>query len=46
LKGKGTDVPMQANDILFVPDNTGRRVMLRIMEGAISTGTGLAIYRH
>jgi polysaccharide export outer membrane protein len=46
LQGKGTDIPMQASDILFVPDSTGRRVMLRIMEGAISTGTGLAIYRH
>jgi polysaccharide export outer membrane protein len=46
LQGKGTDVPMQANDILFVPDSTGRRVALRIMEGAIQTGTGLAISRH
>jgi polysaccharide export outer membrane protein len=44
LQGKAKDVPMQGNDILFVPDNTGKRVALRIMEAAIQTGTGLAIY--
>ena len=45
LQGKGGDVPMQGNDILFVPDSTGRKIALRVMEAAISTGTGLAIYR-
>jgi polysaccharide biosynthesis/export protein len=45
LQGKSKDVPMQGNDILFVPDNTGKRVALRVMEAAITTGTGLAIYR-
>jgi len=44
LQGKGKDVAMQGNDILFIPDSTGKKVMLRIMEGAIQTGTGLAIY--
>jgi polysaccharide export outer membrane protein len=44
LQGKTKDIPMQGNDILFVPDNTGKRVALRIMEAAIQTGTGLAIY--
>jgi polysaccharide export outer membrane protein len=44
LQGKAKDVPMQGSDILFVPDNTGKRVALRIMEAAIQTGTGLAIY--
>jgi polysaccharide biosynthesis/export protein len=45
LQGKSKDVTMQGKDILFVPDNTGRKVALRIMEAAIQTGTGLAIYR-
>jgi len=45
LQGKAKDVAMQGKDILFVPDNTGRKVALRIMEAAIQTGTGLAIYR-
>jgi polysaccharide export outer membrane protein len=44
-QGKGKDVMMQGNDILFVPDSTGKRVALRVMEAAIQTGTGLAIYR-
>jgi polysaccharide biosynthesis/export protein len=44
-QGKGKDVMMQGNDILFIPDSTGKRVALRIMEAAIQTGTGLAIYR-
>lgn len=45
LAGKGHDVPLQGNDILFVPDSTGKKVALRAMEAAITTGTGLAIYR-
>ena len=45
LQGKSKDVPLQGNDILFVPDSTGKKVALRAMEAAISTGTGLAIYR-
>jgi polysaccharide export outer membrane protein len=43
-QGKGKDVTMQGNDILFIPDSTGKRVALRVMEAAIQTGTGLAIY--
>lgn len=44
LQGKGKDVEMQGQDILFIPDSTGKRVALRVMEAAIQTGTGLAIY--
>ena len=45
LQGKAQDVPLRGNDILFVPDSTGKKVALRAMEAAITTGTGLAIYR-
>jgi polysaccharide biosynthesis/export protein len=45
MQNKGQDVMMQGNDILFIPDSTGKRVALRVMEAAIQTGTGLAIYR-
>jgi polysaccharide export outer membrane protein len=45
LQGKGQDVPLQGNDILFVPDSTGRKIAIRALEAAIQTGTGLAIYR-
>jgi polysaccharide export outer membrane protein len=45
LQGKGQDVPLQGNDILFVPDSTGKKIALRALEAAITTGTGVAIYR-
>jgi polysaccharide export outer membrane protein len=44
LQGKSGDVPLQGNDILFVPDNTGKKVALRVMEAAIQTGSGIAVY--
>jgi polysaccharide export outer membrane protein len=45
MDGKAPDVPMQSYDILLVPGSTGKKAALRIMEAAISTGTGLAVYR-
>jgi polysaccharide biosynthesis/export protein len=44
LAGKSKDVPLQGNDILFVPGNTGKKVALRVIEAAIQTGSGVAIY--
>ncbi len=46
LKGKAPDVPMQADDILFVPSSAGKKVLLRSAEAAIAIGTGLAIFRR
>jgi polysaccharide biosynthesis/export protein len=45
LSGKRPDVPLQGNDILFVPGSTGKKAALRALEAAIQTGTGLAIWR-
>jgi polysaccharide export outer membrane protein len=45
LEGKSRDVPLQGYDILFIPGNTGKKVALRVIEAAIQTGSGLAIYR-
>jgi polysaccharide biosynthesis/export protein len=45
LAGKKTDVPMQADDILFIPGSTGKKAALRALEAAVQTGTGLAIWR-
>jgi len=45
LSGKGRDVPLQGDDILFVPGSTGKKAVLRGLEAAIQTGTGLAIWR-
>jgi polysaccharide biosynthesis/export protein len=44
LQGKGGDVRLQGNDILFVPGSTGKKVALRVIEAAIQTGSGVAIY--
>ncbi|MBI2685990.1 MAG: polysaccharide biosynthesis/export family protein [Acidobacteria bacterium] len=46
LKGKKSDVPMEPDDILFVPSSVGKKVALRSLEAAISIGTGLAIFRR
>jgi len=45
LNGKKPDVPLQGEDILFIPGSTGKKAALRTMEAAIQTGTGLAIWR-
>lgn len=45
LDGKAEDQVLQANDILFVPDSQSARAMRRGAEAALSTVTGLAIYR-
>jgi len=41
LDGKSEDVALQADDILFIPDSTGKKASLRALETAIQTGTGL-----
>jgi len=44
VKGTGEDVEMAANDILVVPDNTGKYWGMRGIDLAISTVTAAAIY--
>ncbi len=46
LGGTSKDVPLQAGDILFVPDSTVKRVGLRSTEAVIQAVTGVAIWRH
>ena len=46
LAGKSSDIPLQANDILFVPDSSSKKAFRRGMEAAIQTLTGLALYRR
>src|SRR5713101_657652 len=45
LTGKKPDVPLQGNDILFIPGSTGKKAAFRAIEAAIQTGTGLAVWR-
>jgi polysaccharide export outer membrane protein len=45
LAGKAPDVPLQVEDILFVPDSPGKKAAIRGVEAAIQVAVGLAIYR-
>lgn len=49
LTGKAMDVPLQADDILFVPTNGPKKAVIRAIETALGIGTsaatGLIIYR-
>jgi polysaccharide export outer membrane protein len=45
LQGKDHDVPMQSDDILFVPLSGGKKALARTAEAGLAIGTGLAIYR-
>ena len=44
-KRKADDVALKSNDILYVPDSAGKRMLARGTESAIGIGTSLVIYR-
>ena len=44
LASKAPDIPMQANDILFVPSSKGKQVAATTANVAISLASGLAVY--
>ena len=47
MKRKTPDVPLVADDILYIPDNTGRRATLSVLEKVLMIGGGVgaaAIY--
>lgn len=44
LAGKAPDKSLEANDILFVPDSSGKRALHHGAQAALSVGTGLLIY--
>lgn len=46
LNGKAKDVEMVANDILFIPNSTGKAAVKRSVDVVISTATGLLIWRR
>jgi polysaccharide export outer membrane protein len=45
LDGKERDWQLNADDVLFVPSSTMKRVSARALEAALQIGTGLAIWR-
>jgi polysaccharide export outer membrane protein len=44
-KRKADDVALKSNDILYVPDSAGKRILARGTESAIGIGTSVAVYR-
>jgi polysaccharide export outer membrane protein len=46
LAGKSKDVPLQANDVLFIPISGGKQAASRTVDAAIGVTTGLIIYRR
>jgi polysaccharide export outer membrane protein len=44
LNGKAADMPLQAYDILVIPNNVPRAASLRAIEAAVQLGTGVLIY--
>src|SRR3984957_20394982 len=44
-KHKLDDMAMKSNDILYVPDSLGKKILARGAEAAISTGTSVAVFR-
>jgi polysaccharide biosynthesis/export protein len=42
---KEDDVPMKSNDILYIPDSRGLKVLAKGTEAAIGIGSGIAVYR-
>ena len=46
LKGVHKDVPMESDDILYVPVSGAKKAMARTLEAAITLGTGAVIYRR
>lgn len=41
LAGTSQDIPLVPNDIVFVPDNRGKRIAARVIEGAVNAGTSI-----
>ena len=44
LQGKGPDPTLQAEDVLFVPDSSGKRALHRTVDSILQVTTGVAIY--
>ena len=45
LKGQENDREMQAEDILYIPNNAGKSILYRGVPGLVDAATSAAIYR-
>ena len=46
LQGKARDVPLQPDDILYIPHNTLKAAAVKAVEAAIQLGTAIIIWRR
>jgi len=46
MANRAPDLPLYANDILFVPDSTGKKALRRAAEAAVNLGSGMVLYRR
>jgi hypothetical protein len=46
MAGKGEDLRLQPNDILFVPNSAAKSAAVRGLQTALEIGTGVAIWRR
>jgi polysaccharide biosynthesis/export protein len=44
LDGKAPDMNLQAADIVFVPNSTGKTVLFRSTDAIVNTASGVAIF--
>jgi len=44
-KHKADDLAMKSNDILYIPDSTGKKILAKGGEAALGIGTSVVIYR-
>jgi polysaccharide export outer membrane protein len=42
MQRKSPDVPLEANDILYIPDRSGKRVTMAVLEKVFTFGAGLS----
>jgi polysaccharide export outer membrane protein len=46
LDGRNNDMPLQADDIFFIPNSKPKAAAFRAAEAAVTLGTGLVLYRR
>ena len=46
LEGKAPDMPLYANDVLFIPNSAAKTATRRTIDTVLQGAVGLAIYAH
>jgi polysaccharide export outer membrane protein len=44
MQGEGTDLTLQADDILFIPNSKAKSISYRALEAITQAATGVAVY--